>query len=78
MCQSVGVEHHLKEASVSQVITIGLDVAKSSFHAHGVDESGETVFSSTLSRGKLLDFFASPTWIRKLRAAPAKMRLPVG
>jgi len=44
---------------VSQVITIGLDIAKSSFHAHGADERGEVVFSRKLTRGKLLDFFVS-------------------
>jgi len=44
---------------VSQVITIGLDIAKSSFHAHGSDERGDVVFSRKLSRGKLLDFFAT-------------------
>ena len=35
MCQSGGVEHHLREASVSKVIMIGLDIAKHVFHAHG-------------------------------------------
>jgi transposase len=59
MCQGGGVETPLKEASVSQVITIGLDIAKNSFHAHGADESGEAVFSRKLSRGRLLDFFAA-------------------
>lgn len=44
---------------MSKVITIGLDIAKSSFHAHGADERGEAVFSRKLSRGKLLDFFAA-------------------
>lgn len=43
---------------MSKVITIGLDIAKSSFHAHGADERGEAVFSRKLTRGKLLDFFA--------------------
>jgi hypothetical protein len=40
MCQSEGVEHHLREASVSEVITIGLDIAKYVFHVHGADERG--------------------------------------
>ena len=59
MCQSGGVEHHLREASVSEVITIGLDIAKHVFHAHGADERGRAVFSKRISRGKLLDFFAA-------------------
>jgi transposase len=43
---------------VSHVITIGLDIAKNVFYAHGADERGGAVFSRKLSRGKLLDFFA--------------------
>ena len=35
MCQSGDVEHHLREASVSKVIMIGLDIAKYVFHVHG-------------------------------------------
>ena len=43
---------------MSEVTTIGLDIAKHVFHAHGADERGGTVFSRRLTRGKLLDFFA--------------------
>jgi transposase len=43
---------------VSEVSTIGLDIAKNLFHAHGADERGAMVFSRKLSRSKLLDFFA--------------------
>lgn len=43
---------------MSQVITIGLDIAKNVFHAHGADARGAMVFSRKLTRGKLLDFFA--------------------
>jgi hypothetical protein len=57
--KSGGVEHHLREASVSKAVTIGLDIAKHVFHAHGVDERGLTLFSKRISRGKLLDFFAA-------------------
>jgi hypothetical protein len=39
MCQSGGVEHYLREASVSEVITVGLDIAKHVFHAHGALEA---------------------------------------
>lgn len=42
---------------MSQVTTIGLDIAKNAFHAHAVDERGAMVFSRKLTRGKLLDFF---------------------
>lgn len=43
---------------MSEVITIGLDIAKTVFHAHGADVSGRMVFSRRLTRAKLLDFFA--------------------
>src|SRR5438045_213214 len=49
----------LKEASVSEVSIIGLDIAKHVFHAHGVDEQGRAIFSKRISRRKLLDFFAA-------------------
>lgn len=43
---------------MSEVITIGLDIAKNVFHAHGVDARGAMVFSRKLTRAKLLNFFA--------------------
>ena len=59
MCQSGGVEHHLREASVSEVIIISLNIAKHVFHVHGADERSRAIFSKRISRGKLLDFFAA-------------------
>jgi len=59
MCQSGGVEHHLREASVAEVSIIGLDIAKHVFHVHGADGKGRALFSKRISRGKLLDFFAA-------------------
>lgn len=43
---------------MSEVSTIGLDIAKNVFHAHGVDDRGRALFSRKISRTKLLDFFA--------------------
>ena len=74
---------------MSQVTTIGLDIAKNVFHAHGVDERGATVFSRKLTRGKLLAFFASQAacvvaleacggahhWARELLAMGHQVRL---
>ena len=74
---------------MSQVTTIGLDIAKSVFHAHGADERGVTVFSRRLTRGKLLDFFAAQPrcvvaleacggahhWARELQAMGHSLRL---
>jgi len=59
MCQSEGVEHHLREGSVSEAIIIGLDIAKYVFHAHGVDGRGRAIFTKRITRRKLLDFFAA-------------------
>jgi transposase len=43
---------------MGQVVTIGLDLAKSVFQAHGVDEAGEIVVRRKLRRSQLLAFFA--------------------
>ena len=74
---------------MSEVTTIGLDIAKNVFHAHGADERGATVFSRKLTRGKLLDFFARQPrctvaleacggahhWARELQAMGHEVRL---
>jgi len=44
---------------VEEVITIGLDLAKSVFQAHGADRAGGVVFRKKLRRDQLLAFFAS-------------------
>jgi transposase len=44
---------------VGQASTIGLDIAKRVFQAHGADMSGRVVFRKRLMRGKLLEFFAA-------------------
>lgn len=43
---------------MEQITTIGLDIAKHVFHAHGADEHGRMVFSKRVSRSSLLAFFA--------------------
>ncbi|MDR7260404.1 transposase [Sphingomonas sp. BE270] len=74
---------------MSEVTTIGLDIAKNVFHAHGADRTGRTVFSRKLTRGKLLNFFVSQPrctvaleacggahhWARELRAMGHEVRL---
>ncbi len=42
-----------------EVSTIGLDIAKRVFQAHGADEAGRVVFRKRLTRAKLLEFFAA-------------------
>ena len=55
---------------MEQVITIGLDIAKHVFHAHGVDGRGAKLFSKRISRSGLLSFFGRQTraWWRWRRA----------
>lgn len=42
---------------MEKVSIVGLDIAKSSFHAHGAAEDGSKVFSKALPRGRVLEFF---------------------
>jgi transposase len=42
-----------------QVITIGLDIAKSAFQVHGADRQGRAVLKRKLTRSKVLVFFAN-------------------
>lgn len=42
---------------MQEVVTIGLDIAKQVFQAHGADANGETLFNTQLKREELLDFF---------------------
>ena len=44
---------------MGEISTIGLDIAKQVFHAHGADASGARLFSRRITRQKLLEFFAS-------------------
>jgi transposase len=43
---------------MSEVTTIGLDIAKNVFHAHGPDAGGRALFSRKISRTRVLEFFA--------------------
>src|SRR5919107_522874 len=58
MCQGGGVEQPPGEASRGQASTIGLDIAKWVFQAHGADATGRVVFRKRLVRAKVLEFFA--------------------
>ncbi len=42
---------------MTEVTTIGLDLAKNVFQVHGVDASGKTVIHRQLRRGQVLPFF---------------------
>ncbi len=49
----------LEEASVHQVSTVGLDLAKHIFQLHGADCAGAVVFRKKLRRGQVLSFLAA-------------------
>src|SRR5690349_3290595 len=59
VCQGDGVELPPKEASVKQATTIGLDIAKHVFQAHGADGAGHVLFRKRITRVKLLGFLAA-------------------
>ena len=52
-----------------QIITIGLDLAKSVFQVHGVDATGQVMVRKSLRRSQMLPFFAKlpPCLVRSMR-----------
>ena len=42
-----------------QITTVGLDIAKNVFQVHAADAQGRAVFKRKLTRGKVLEFFAT-------------------
>jgi transposase len=77
------------EPSMSEVTTIGLDLAKHVFQVHGVDAEGATVLRKQLRRAQVLAFFSrlppclvgleacatAHYWGRELRALGHEVRL---
>jgi transposase len=72
-----------------EITTIGLDIAKRVFQAHGVDAAGRAVLRRRLGRAEVLDFFRALTpclvgieacgtahhWAREIRALGHEVRL---
>jgi transposase len=57
---------------MGEVITIGLDIAKSVFQVHGVDDVGTVAIRKRVSRSKVLEFFADlPPCLVGIEACPA-------
>jgi transposase len=50
--------HQEWEPSMSEITTIGVDVAKHVFQVHGIDAQGTTVLRKRLRRGQVLAFFS--------------------
>src|SRR5438477_3924444 len=83
------LKHHRGEPSMSEIKTIGLDLAKHVFQVHGVDAAGECVLRKRLRRGQVISFFAqlprclvgieacatAHYWARELQAAGHEVRL---
>ena len=42
---------------MSEIITVGLDLAKNVFQVHGADGGGRAVLRKKLRRGQVLEFF---------------------
>jgi transposase len=71
------------------VTTVGLDLAKSVFHVHGVDEPGRVVLRKQLRRREVLRFFVNlppclmgmgacggaPDWAQRLMAYGRRVQL---
>src|SRR5205809_1494919 len=78
-----------REPSMSEITTIGLDLAKHVFQLHGVDAEGTTVLRKRLRRGQVLAFFSrlprcmvgleacatAQYWARELGALGHEVRL---
>src|SRR5471030_154110 len=74
---------------MGEVVTIGMDIAKSVFQVHGIDAAGEVIVRRLIRRAQLLPFFArqpacvvgieacasSHHWARELRALGHQVRL---
>jgi transposase len=43
---------------MGEVVTVGLDIAKSVFQVHGVDAAGEVIVRRQIRRAQLLEYFA--------------------
>jgi len=81
--------HQEREPSMSEITTIGLDIAKHVFQVHGIDPEGTTVLRRRLRRNQVLAFFSrlprcvvgleacatAHYWARELAALGHEVRL---
>src|SRR5712672_1082287 len=90
MCQDGGRQRSpAQEPSMGDITTIGLDLAKSVFQVHAIDEEGGIVLRKRLRRGQVLAFFSrippclvgleacatAHYWARELTALGHEVRL---
>src|SRR5665213_2054568 len=60
--QSLGIGYrrggrHSEEIDMQDIRIVGLDIAKSVFQVHGIDDEGEVVVRQQLKRSRVLGFF---------------------
>lgn len=81
--------HHNQEATDMKAITVGIDLAKNIFQAHGVNEHGKKVFNRQIRRNQMIEFFtqlkpcligmeacsSAHFWARKLHALGHTVKL---
>ena len=59
-CQSgIAIFHKPGEATVNEIKTIGVDLAKNVIQVHGVDAQGNPVLMKQLKRDRVASFFAN-------------------
>lgn len=90
MCHAGAVATQRREGAVhTETTTLGIDLAKSVFHLHGVDADGAVLWQNKLRRGAVLDFLgmlepcligmeacaASHRWTREIAALGHDVRL---
>src|SRR5665213_2181894 len=68
--QSLGIGYrrggrHSEEIDMQDIRIVGLDIAKSVFQVHGIDDEGEVVVRQQLKRSRVLGFFEkrSRCWV---------------
>ena len=79
---------HQQEGLMTNITTIGLDLAKRVFQVHGLEQNGQPVLRKQVRRGQVLKFFAAVSpcvvgmeacgsahhWARELQAQGHEVR----
>ena len=58
VCHGGSATIHKRGAVVSEIITVGLGLAKNVFQVHGADGAGRAVLRKKLRRAQVLEFFS--------------------
>ncbi|WP_205844611.1 hypothetical protein [Klebsiella quasipneumoniae] len=48
----------MKNKSIPDIVYLGIDIGKNSFHIVGLNSSGKPVFRARMTRERLIDFFS--------------------